>query len=351
MPGHLRGAASPLDLVGAVVTAPPFTFAIALVLAATILAIRANLALGGSRHVTASGMRSSGEARFAPERRALRATSVAVALAFIVEFVVSAYLSSETPAIAWRFAAPLACAAVGLAAVLAVIVVRGSGAPERPVTPTARRTWLSFSPRASLIATAGAAIVLVATTLAAGLASSTNAEGDFVWLEIPIPNAASVDPIRLPFYGWAYGVPVLIGLAALLLVAGLTLQRSAARSFLRPETVIAERVARRRTARDAALIATSATLLALAMAWRFIARGGSVHSLTVDGQNGGAPFDAAWRYAEFAVVAGWAAPAVEVAALGILFLVAGSALRSGGGSGGADAASASAHDAHAEITR
>ncbi len=348
MPDYFRGVARPLDLIGPVVTAPPFTFALALVIAATVVAIRANIALGAHRDLAVSRMRSSwGEARYAPERRALGATSVVTALAFMAEFVASAYLPSETPAIAWRFATPLVCAAVGLAAVLAVIVLRGSGAPERPMTPTERRTWLTFSSRTSLIAAASSALVLATTTIAAGLASSANAEGEFVWLVIPIPNAASVDPIRIPFYGWAYGLPVLIGLAALLIATGITLRRSAARPFLRPETVTVERAARRRTARDAALISTSATLLTLAMSWRLVARGGSVDSLIIDGQNGGAPFDVAWRYAEFAIIAGWAAPALEVVALAILFLVAVSALRIGGVS----SESAPALDAGAEITR
>ena len=55
------------------------------------------------------------------------------------------------------------------------------------------------------------------------------------------PNEAAIDPIRLPFFGWTYGVPVLIGLAALAATSWAGLDRSSARPFTSPQTVTAER--------------------------------------------------------------------------------------------------------------
>lgn len=191
-----------------------------------------------------------------------------------------------------------------------------------PVTPTARRTWTSFSGSRSMIAASLAVLALIATTVGAGLASTPDATGQYVSLSVPIPNEPGVDPIRMEFYGWTYGVPVLVALAALLLVAWPVLHRNAARPFLRSDTVAAERLVRRETATHATLILASATMLSLGDAWRLVASGGSMQSLGVTGQNGGADYDAAWRYAELAVMAGWCAPIIETIALSVLLVIA-----------------------------
>ncbi|QNA93756.1 hypothetical protein [Microbacterium sp. Se63.02b] len=219
----------------------------------------------------------------------------------------------------WRYATPVFTASVGVAVLLALIATRGSTPPEQPVV-AARRTWLTFSSLAAGVGTALALLALTATTLLAGLASSNLDDGPYVYLEIDVPNE-TIDPIRPWFYGWAYGVPVLICTAALVAVVVATLRANAARAFLRPETVVAEQRERRDVARGITRLTASAALLALAGALRFIAEAGSVAGLTVEGDGRSATYDAVWRYGEIAAVGGWLAPALEVTAFVLLLLV------------------------------
>ncbi|WP_282854856.1 hypothetical protein, partial [Microbacterium oxydans] len=99
------------------------------------------------------------------------------------------------------------------------------------------------------------------------------------------------------------------------------LHASAARPFLRPETVLAEQHERRDIATGITRVATSGALLALAGAWRFIAEAGAVNGVAIEGRGHGAPYEAFWRYGEVAAVGGWLAPAVEIAAFVLLLLV------------------------------
>jgi hypothetical protein len=103
----------------------------------------------------------------------------------------------------------------------------------------------------------------------------------------------------------------------------MTLRSNAVRPFLRPETVGAEQGARVEIASGVVRIASAGTLLALAGAWRFIARAGSISQLTtVDAEGRSGSYETTWRYAEFAVAAGWLAPALEITAFVLLLLVA-----------------------------
>ena len=77
------------------------------------------------------------------------------------------------------------------------------------------------------------------------------------------------DPSR--FYGWAYGVPVLVCPTVLTTVTWAALHPNAARPYIRPETVTAERDARREVAVGTVRIATAGMLLALAGASRLMA--------------------------------------------------------------------------------
>lgn len=310
-----------LTLIGAALSFPPISLLVALVVAGGILIV-------ASRGVAAARPARAVHDRYAPEHRALGAVAIGVIVLFVTEFVLRGYIVTG-PGVThwWRFAVPLAVATIGLCVVLGIVATRGTAVPEAPVVTATRRTWTSFSSRAALVGMAVVLLALVATTIAAGLASSPNGEGEHVWLVIPIPNEAAIDPIRLPFFGWTYGVPVLIGLAALAATSWAGLDRSSARPFTSPQTVTAERAARRTTAAGITRIATAAMLLTTAGAWRLIASAGSVGSLTIEGQNGDAPYEAAWRYAELAVAGGWLAPVLEVTAFVLLILVAAAGLR------------------------
>lgn len=317
-------AFGPAELISGALSLPPFSLVIAMIIAGGIAIFAAR-----PGRTAASSLDGPATApRYLPEHRTLGVVSVGVIVVFLAELVLrGSTLAPGAPVAWWQFAVPVFCAAVGLGALFVVIVTRGTTPPEAPVVPTHRRSWSSFSSPTALIVAGFVSLVLVATTVAAGLASSPNGEGHHVWLVIPVPNEASIDPLRVVFYGWTFGVPVLAGLAVLLVAAWGTLDRNAARPYLRPETVTAERAARAATARGTTRIATAAVLLTTASAWRLIADAGNVSTLTILGENGGGPYEAAWRYAELAVVAGWLAPLLELTAFALLLLVAGHGFR------------------------
>lgn len=314
----------PMELVAAAFSTPLFSLVIALLVAAGILLLASRRALEDRAPAQLSGAAGRAvRARYLPELRGLGIAAIAVIALFAIENVVRGYLL-DLPGLFswWRYAVPLFCALVGMSVVLGLVVLRGTRPSETPVVPATRRTWVSFSPRPDVVGAGVVLLALSATTAAAGLSSSADSRGRYVWLEIPVPNEAAIDPIRLSFYGWAYGVPVLICLAALSIATWAVLHRNAARPYIRPETVVVERDARRDIAIGAVRIATASMLLALAGAWRLIADAGSVSHLVIDGQNGGDPYDAAWRYAELAVAAGWFAPVLEITAFVLLLIVA-----------------------------
>jgi hypothetical protein len=327
------------ELMGAAFWTPLFSLFLASVIGGIVLIVRARpgRAVRGGGPLSEGAARSV-KARHVPERRTLGIVAIAVAVCFIAEHLIRGYVVDTAAVVSWwRFAVVLVCAVVGLGVVLAMILRRGTAPSELPVVPAARRTWATFGPRLGLLLASGVMLVLSATTVAAGVASSPDREGQYAGLDIPIPNMPEVDPIRMPFFGWAYGVPVLICLTALALVTWSLLHANAVRPYIRPETVAAERVLRREIAGDAVWIATAATLLALAGAWRFVARAGSVSSLEIMGQNDGSPYDATWRYAEVALAAGWAAPLLEIGAFVLLLLVASRLWRRDGAAVGSDA--------------
>ncbi|WP_349885013.1 hypothetical protein ABRP18_016035 [Microbacterium sp. WHRI 7836] len=259
-------------------------------------------------------------ARYSPEHRALGVVALTMIAVVITESLVSGYAVNLNGVVSWwRYALPVFIAGVGVAVLIALIATRGTSSPERPVV-SARRTWLTFTSPFASACTAASILALTATTFLAGLASSNIDGGPYVFLEIDVPNA-TIDPIRPWFYGWAYGVPVLVCTAALVAVVVAAMHASAARPFLRAETVLAEQHERRDIATGITRVATSGALLALAGAWRFIAEAGSGTTLTIQGDDGNASYEAFWRYGEVAAVGGWLAPAIEIAAFVLLLLV------------------------------
>ncbi|POH62564.1 hypothetical protein C3B61_17110 [Cryobacterium zongtaii] len=313
----------PMDLAAAVFTLPLFSLVLAGFIVVGILVVPRVRRRRGSGAAPGGGAPlPTVPARYRSEHRALGIGAIAVIVAYAVENVIRGYLLDLVDIVEWwQYATPVFAAVFCLTVGLGLIVVRGTPQPDEPVVPTARRTWLSFGPRAGFVGGTIALVTLLATTIAAGLASSSDERGRFIYLEIPVPNT-QLEPLRPWFYGWDFGVPVLLGLAALVLVTWATLHRNALRPYLRPEPVAAERNARTQVASGAVAIATAATLLALGGAFRFIGRYGSMSQLTVGNDDHGITYDMTWRYAEFAALGGGLAPALEVTGFALLLLVA-----------------------------
>ncbi len=317
----------PVQVVEGVLSFSPVLFGIALLVFGCAAIIASRSTRRASHDSVAESL--SVRQRYERERRTLGIAALVVVALFFAELLFRGYFFAGPGLVSWwQFATPLFVAALGIGAVLVQIMTSGTTRPEAPVMLPTRRNWTSFCSRSALIGACVVILALVATTLAAGVASTPNGDGQYVWLTIPVPNEAAIDPIRVRFYGWAYGVPVLMCLIALVGVTWATLDRNAARPYLSRETVTAERMARRAIAHGGLRIAMAAMLLTLASSWRLVASSGSISQLTIMGQSGGEPYEASWRYAELAVAAGWAAPFLEIAAFVLLLLVAHSGLRS-----------------------
>lgn len=313
-------SADPAQLWGALLSQPLFSLAVATAVAVVWRLLGRGRSGESGVAATPHGLDEAIRTRYRPERIALRVAAVAVIVVLGVENVTATVVPPDGDTVSWwRYAAPVLAGAITLLSLLLLITLRGSATPRRPVPLAGRRTWTSFGSRGDLYGAALAGLALTLTTIAAGLASSPDPRGRYVWLELPIPNA-SVDPLRPWFFGWAYGVPVLLSAAALFAITVTALRCNAMRPFVAPETLRLERLRRSTVASGILRISTASMLLSLAAAWRFIAESGTTTALSIEGVG---TYEVAWRYAELAAVAGWAAPLVEVAAFLLLFFCTG----------------------------
>ncbi|WP_101848139.1 hypothetical protein [Zhihengliuella sp. ISTPL4] len=311
--------ATPPDIAGAVFSSPAVSLALGIVVAA-LLALTPWWR-GGRAAATRLSRDEAGAvvARYGPERRLLAVGAVVVLGAGVtVEVLARHVLRLDDHVSWWRYATPVLATTLALAALALAIAARRARHATLPVVTGTRRTWLSFSARGALPAAGSALLVLVLTTIASGSASSNVDGGPFVFLAIPAPNT-DVDPVRLWFFGWAYGLPVLLSCGLLVASAVWALSANATRPFLRPETVPAEHHERRRIAAGIAQVATGGVLLTVAAAWRFIGNAGRIGPLTIEGEG---TFEVVWRYADIARAAGVVAPALEVTAVVLLVLSA-----------------------------
>ncbi|MFJ6532825.1 hypothetical protein [Microbacterium sp. NPDC091662] len=314
------GLPDPWQLFGALLSMPWVSLILAAIIAVGVSISPRWRTRTSTRARLAPGVSGGIFARYAPEHRTLGIVALSVIALFVTESLITGYAVNLDGVVSWwRYALPVLTAGVGVAALTFLITTRGSTPPEHPIV-SARRTWLTFSSPLDSTGTAVTVLVLTATTLLAGLASSNIDGGPYVFLEIAVPNE-TIDPIRPWFYGWAYGVPVLICTGALVAVTVAALHVNAARPFLRPAGVLAEQQERRDIAQGITRIATSGALLALAGAWRFIAEAGSISGLAVEGDGRSDSYEAFWRYGEIAAVGGWLAPALEITAFILLLLV------------------------------
>ena len=327
-------ALSPADILGALLTTPFVSVVLGVVAAGLIMASpRWRAHLDRPFRTTADGARSVAH-RYTPEHRTLGIGALLVLGVALASELLAGYVLDLNGQVSWwRYANPVLTAFLTLTALAIVIAVRGRRPPEQPVMSVTRRSWVSFGPPTALVGAAIALLIVVLTIVAAGSASSAVDGGPFVFLELPAPNT-DVDPVRVWFFGWAYGLPLLGCCAALFAAGSSALSLNASRPFLRPETVAAEHRQRRDVAAGIARIAAGGVLLAVAGAWRFIGDAGGTGPLTVMGEGS---YEIVWRYADLAIAAGRLAPVLEVIATVLLLLTA-SGLRTRGATGAKETA-------------
>lgn len=255
--------------------------------------------------------------RYAGEMRALGIGSLVTVLAYATLSILQGFVFDLVNVVSWwYYAAPLISGAAVLTVVMLVMALGQRETPRRPVLPTSRRTWVSFIGIRELTTAALLVVLLASTTIFAGLNSSPDQEGRFVYVDISVPNT-DIAPLRPWFYGWAYGIPVLTCMALMIVAASAALHINAVRSFTGPDSVASERTDRIAIGNGVARIVAGVTALSLAGALRFIADGSAIEKLTIEGQG---TYDAVWRYAEFAVIGGAIAPCFEIVGFLILLL-------------------------------
>ena len=114
--------------------------------------------------------------------------------------------------------------AAGIVAVL--VAGRGVTAPvaaDRPVLDLRRRGPLTFTRGVEASAAAVTTVVLALTVLGAGLLSSQDDEGRYAFITIPVGDATA----STEFFGWYYGLPVVVAAAVLVVVTLAGLHRIA----------------------------------------------------------------------------------------------------------------------------
>jgi hypothetical protein len=179
---------------------------------------------------------------------ALRAAAGAVILCWVVGQAASLGW--------WRFALPVAAAMVG-AVIVAVTHHRAAGGSIGGSAVLPRRTWHSFVRPGWLWAASAAFAVLTLATVWAGLLSSPWDNGTYIALRDPNGGVA------WPFYGWHFGMPVLIALVLLAGASAAALSTVAAPSFS-SSTLLLPESERRRTISEAIVrlaFSTSALVL------------------------------------------------------------------------------------------
>lgn len=211
----------------------------------------------------------------------------------------------------WEYALPLAVAAAGILLTI-VTTPRFVHRAGVPAGIGLRRNWVSYTDRAPLAMSAAVAVLLVIITVACGLASSPDDLGRY---SILVDDGGGYGT----FYGWAYGVPVLVSLVALLAVLWFALHRLALPPFSNPIAVEQETVQRRIASTATVWVAGSALVLTLGCIVNSVGYSGS--GTTGVGIPGVGDF--MWRsgfasFAEFFIWSGWA---LEVSAFMCLFLL------------------------------
>lgn len=166
------------------------------------------------------------------------------------------------------YIAPSIAAIAGLIVLAARSHRRSPDGDRAPVALLSVRRWWSFLSPPWLVLAAVSVGLLVATILLAGLASTPGTSGlydnyDLHWTDDVFAS--------IPFFGWYYGLPTLFSVAALLLVALVTLHRIARPPFSGDLAARAlDATIRRLASRGVAALSVSAILTTLGRALAFV---------------------------------------------------------------------------------
>lgn len=250
----------------------------------------------------------------------VRAAALGALLALVgwIAGSVSEMYLVEPPAVTWwHYAAPIAGAAVG-AAVLLVIATRTPTHVEAPVAPTTRRTWATFANRRELGAVTATVAALTVVSVLAGFASSS---ADGAWYSrLDIEGGGSTS-----FYGWTFGLPVLVATTVLVGLDWTALSVDARRPFRHPSAVALETAKRRASAAALVRLSFGALLLSLGGALSFI--GGAGMGSSGFGIPGVGMFVWSAGYSSFAPTILWLGWGMQVVAVAVLVRIAVDGLR------------------------
>lgn len=201
----------------------------------------------------------------------------------------------------WAYPLPIAAAILVITIVLARLA-HDNARVEIAVLPVRHRGWLSFARTFEVIMAAGVLALLLVVSILAGLASATDENGLHTLIVMPGADLVGQDnfdvPGRATFYGWAYSVPVMLGVAVLALLVWWAIRTSSGRSFIRPETVDAETRERKVTTSVLLQLFTGTVLLSLGSALASI--GDSGQGSTGVGIPGVGDFNFTLGYSSFA---------------------------------------------------
>ena len=195
-------------------------------------------------------------------------------LIFAIGALVQARVLSYPEIAWWRYAAPLVAAVASVVAIVILLTIWASTSVA-PFISIRRRTWFGFgSPRRVAAASAVVAAVLI-TCVTAGFASSPDDLGRYTWIEFTLGDSA---PMKSTFFGWAFGLPVIVVISVLAALTFWALNANAVRPFTSAALEAQEARDRSAIAGLVVHLVTATGLLTLGAAWQLIGDAGLASS-------------------------------------------------------------------------